>query len=265
MGTYGFLRIVLPVTPDGFTRIAPAVAVLATVAILWGAYACLGQTDMKRLIAFSSVAHMGFVMLALATLSGPGLQGAQFGNVAHGVITGLLFFVVGAIKHRYGTSDLRVMPRGLYGRAPHLGGLLLFAGFASLGLPGLAGFWGEFLTLYGVYLPDPALSRVLYLVLLALACVGAVLAAAYVLRLLRRVLQGPQDPVGATPVLALSHGPGAQGPVEPAALPDVTRGEWLAWSPLVVVILALGLWPQLLLGITAPATGTLLAALGVGS
>ncbi len=116
-----------------------------------------------------------------------------------------------------------------------------------------------------MYLPDPALSRVLYLVLLALACVGAVLAAAYVLRLLRRVLQGPQDPVGATPVLALSHGPGAQGPVEPAALPDVTRGEWLAWSPLVVVILALGLWPQLLLGITAPATGTLLAALGVGS
>ncbi len=143
MGTYGFLRIVLPVTPDGFTRIAPAVAVLATVAILWGAYACLGQTDMKRLIAFSSVAHMGFVMLALATLSGPGLQGAQFGNVAHGVITGLLFFVVGAIKHRYGTSDLRVMPRGLYGRAPHLGGLLLFAGFASSGCPAWPGSGGS--------------------------------------------------------------------------------------------------------------------------
>jgi NADH-quinone oxidoreductase subunit M len=249
MGTYGFLRAVMPVVPDGFHRIAPAVGVLAVVAILWGAYACLAQTDMKRLIAFSSVAHMGFVMLGLAALSGAGVQAAQFGNISHGIITGLLFFLVGAIKHRYGTSDMRVMPRGLYGRAPHLGALLLFAGFASLGLPGLAGFWGEFLTLYGAYEPAESLSRVLYFGLLALAAVGAVLAAAYVLRLLRRVLQGDADRPGeAVPRLA-----------------DVGAGEWLAWAPLGVAIVALGLWPQLLLGVTAPATQALLAAMGVGS
>ncbi|HET8970761.1 MAG TPA: NADH-quinone oxidoreductase subunit M [Candidatus Nanopelagicales bacterium] len=243
LGTYGFLRLVVPVVPEGFTRIAPGVAVLATVGILWGGYACLAQVDLKRLIAFSSVAHMGFVMLAIATLSGAGLQGAMFGNVAHGLITGLLFFVVGAIKHRYGTSDLRTMPRGLYGRAPHLGALLLFAGVATLGLPGLAGFWGEFLTLYGAYQPAPELSRLLYLVLLVGACVGVLLAAAYVLRMLRRVVQG--DPGG-----------------EPAPA-DVSVGEWLAWAPLVVAIVVLGLWPQLLLGVTAPATDALLAALGV--
>ena len=242
MGTYGLARVVMPVVPEGFTRLAPALGVLAVAGILWGGLACLAQTDAKRLIAFSSVAHMGFVLLGLATLSAAGVQGALFGNVAHGVITGLLFFLIGAIKEREGTSDLMVMQRSLYGRTPHLAGLLLFAGAARLGLPGLAGFWGEVLAMYGAYEPDSVLRRNVYLLLLAGAAIGAVLAAAYILRLLRRVLQGPQPDL-----LTVDDGS------------DVRPIEWVVWSPLVALTLLLGLWPQVLLAVTLPATTALLA------
>ena len=131
----------------------PTLAAFAVVGILYGALASYGQDDLKRVIAFSSVGHMGFVLLGISTLSVVGINAALFGNIAHGLITGLLFFVVGGIKQRTGSTAFADLPRGLYASAPRLGFLLGFAAVASLGMPGLAGFWGEFLALVGAYHP----------------------------------------------------------------------------------------------------------------
>lgn len=163
MGTYGFVRILLPIAPDGFRDFAPYLAAFAVVGIIYGSLACLAlakrgaKGDLKRLIAYSSVGHMGFVLLGIATMTPTGVNGALFANIAHGLITGLLFFLVGALKDRTGTTDLDTLAEetgaALYGKAPRLGGLLAFGAVASLGLPGLAGFWGEMLALFGAFNP----------------------------------------------------------------------------------------------------------------
>jgi NADH-quinone oxidoreductase subunit M len=174
MGTYGLIRIAVPIVPDGAQTLAPFLGALAVVGILYGSLACLAQTDLKRLIAFSSVGHMGFVLLGISTLTPVGINGALYANIAHGLITGLLFFLAGAIKDRHHTADLNLLGGGLYERMPRLGGLLAFAAVASLGLPGLAGFWGEMLALLGAFDPAPGLSRAYYLVLMVLAGIGFV-------------------------------------------------------------------------------------------
>jgi NADH-quinone oxidoreductase subunit M len=241
MGTYGFVRIAVAEVPDGARRAAPALAILAVVGIIYGSLACLAQTDLKRLIAFSSVGHMGFVLLGIATLTRVGIQGALIGNVAHGLITGLLFFVVGGIKERFHTSDIRELGGGLLAKLPTLGGVILFAAVASLGLPGLAGFWGEMLAMLGAYSPAPALSRPLFLVLMAVAGVGTVLTVVYFLAMLRRVDFG----------LVTSRW-------RDVAVPDVAASDLLAWVPLVVLALAVGVWPRLVLGVGAAAVNGVL-------
>jgi NADH-quinone oxidoreductase subunit M len=196
--------------------------------------------DLKRLIAYSSVGHMGFVLLGIATLTPSGVNGALFANIAHGIITGLLFFLVGAVKERTGTTDLDRLADGggarLYGGAPRLGGLLAFTAVASLGLPGLAGFWGEMLALFGALQPDGALNRPMYLVLMVIAGIGAVLTAAYFLQLIRRLCQG-DDAIG----------------VRLGGVADVTRAEVVTWAPLVVLTIVLGLYPGAILSVTDPA------------
>ncbi|MGH3739685.1 MAG: complex I subunit 4 family protein, partial [Micromonosporaceae bacterium] len=188
MGTYGLIRVA-GVVPLGAEALAPVLGILAVAAILIGSLVCLAQTELKRLIAYSSVGHMGFVLLGIATLTATGFQAALIGNIAHGVITGLLFFLAGAIKDRVGTGSLDRLG-GLRERMPALAGILGFAAIASLGLPGLAGFWGEAFAVYA------ALGRggVLWPVLGVLAAVGGALTAAYFLRLLRRVTHGPASP-----------------------------------------------------------------------
>jgi NADH-quinone oxidoreductase subunit M len=240
MGTYGLVRIALPVLPAGMRLVAPYLAALGVVGIVYGSLACLAQRDLKRLVAFSSVGHMGFVLLGLATLSPAGVNGALYANIAHGVITGLLFFLVGGIKDRHGTTDLSILPRSLYARAPMLAGLLALAAMASLGLPGLAGFWGEFLALAGSLRPAEVLRAPIFHVLLAFAALGTVLVTYYFLRVLRRVAQGD-----------------GSGP----AISDVTAREALAWLPLAALVIVLGLVPGLLLGLSNPAVHALL---GVG-
>src|SRR3954452_15615153 len=178
MGTYGLIRIAVPLVPDGAQTLAPFLGALAVVGILYGSLACLAQRDLKRLIAFSSVGHMGFVLLGISTLTATGINGALYANVAHGLITGLLFFLAGAIKDRHHTADLDLLGGGLYERMPRLGGLLAFAAIASLGLPGLAGFWGEMLVLLAAFAPGPVLPRAYYLRLMAIAGVGVVLTTA---------------------------------------------------------------------------------------
>ncbi|MDQ1038104.1 NADH-quinone oxidoreductase subunit M [Streptomyces sp. V3I8] len=251
MGTYGFVRILLPVTPDGMSTFAPYLAAFAVVGIIYGSLACLAlarqgaKGDLKRLIAYSSIGHMGFVLLGIASMTPTGVNGALFANIAHGLITGLLFFLVGALKDRTGTTDLDTLARAtgaaLYGRAPHLGGLLAFAAVASLGLPGLAGFWGEMLALFGAFDPADGLSRPAFLTFTAIAAFGTLLTAAYLLVVVRRVCMGaaPQE--------------------ESPRLTDVRAYEFAAWTPLVVLTVVAGLWPKTLLGLTDPAVQQLLA------
>ncbi|MFJ8948238.1 NuoM family protein [Streptomyces sp. NPDC102395] len=250
MGTYGFVRILLPVAPDGFHTFAPYLAAFAVVGIVYGSLACLAlakrgaKGDLKRLVAYSSVGHMGFVLLGIASTTPTGVNGALFANVAHGLITGLLFFLVGALKDRTGTTDLDTLAQqtgaALYGKAPRLGGLLAFAAVASLGLPGLAGFWGEMLAMFGAFDPAAGLSRPAFLTFTAIAAFGTLLTAAYLLVVVRRVCMGaiPQD----APRLA-----------------DVRAYEFAAWTPLVVLTVVAGLWPKALLGLTDPAVQQLLA------
>ncbi|MER5736070.1 NADH-quinone oxidoreductase subunit M [Streptomyces sp. NPDC002262] len=251
MGTYGFVRIALPIAPDGMHTLAPYLAAFAAAGIVYGSLACLAlarpgaKGDLKRLIAYSSVGHMGFVLLGIATLTPTGVNGALFANIAHGLITGLLFFLVGALKDRYGTADLDTLAgatgAALYGRAPRLGALLAFAAVASLGLPGLAGFWGEMLALFAAFDPAEGLNRAAYLVFMVLGGLGTLLTAAYLLIVVRRVCMGGPRPAG-----------------EPE-LADVQPYELAAWTPLVALTVLAGLWPAVLLGLTDPAVQQLLA------
>jgi NADH-quinone oxidoreductase subunit M len=244
MGTYGLVRIAVPVVPEGARELAPYLAAFAVVGILYGALACLVQRDLKRLIAFSSVGHMGFVLLGIATLTPTGINGALFANVAHGLITGLLFFLVGAIKDRHHTAAFDDLGAGLYERMPRLAGLLAFAAVASLGLPGLAGFWGEMLVLLGAYDPAAGLDRTYYRVLMVLAGVGVVLTTVYFVALVRRVAQGTSSERWREAVL----------------LRDATPLELAVWTPIVALVLTLGVWPGLLLDVTDPVVQRVLGA-----
>lgn len=235
LGTYGLLRFWADLVPAGAVAVAPWLGGLGVVGILYGALACLAQTDLKRLVAYSSIGHMGFVLLAISTLTEQGVRAANFANVAHGVITGLLFFVAGAVRSRVGSTDLAVVGRGLYTRAPHLAAVFALGAVASLGLPGLAGFWGEMLAMLAAYSPAAALPQTTFRVFMALAGLGAVLTTAYFLRAVRLICQGVPE--------ADSDG---------SALPDVTAREWVPWSPLVVLTVVLGLFPMLLLWPSGP-------------
>ncbi len=282
MGTYGFARIAIPVLPDGAAAVAPWLGALAVVGIVYGSLACLAQRDLKRMIAYSSIGHMGFVLLGFATLTPVGVNAALFGNIAHGLITGLLFFVAGAVKERYGTADMPTLGGGLLLRLPHLGSVLTFACVASLGLPGLAGFWGEMLALLGAFEPAPGLSRPLFLTFMAVGGLGTVLTAAYFLMMLSRVTHGRPTETVHAPVLAgpggstgggitLSEGTGGgtgpggstdegPGPGDGGGggggIRDVRAYEVAAWTPLIGLILLFGLWPKALLLITDPVVRT---------
>src|SRR5438552_102824 len=158
MGAYGFIRIALPVLPTAARIWAPAIGILAAIAIVYASLACLAQKDLKRLIAFSSVGHMGFVMLGIASLTSLGINAAIFGMVAHGVITGMLFFEVGSIYDRYHTRQIAEIGGGMMQKMPALAGIFAFTAIASLGLPGLAGFWGEVTALLSSYSPAQVLG-----------------------------------------------------------------------------------------------------------
>jgi NADH-quinone oxidoreductase subunit M len=301
MGTYGFVRIALPMAPEGAEFWAPWLGLLAVIGIIYGSLACLAQRELKRMIAFSSVGHMGFVLLGIATLTPVGVNAALFGNIAHGLITGLLFFLAGAIKERYGTGELAAIGGGMLTRMPRLGSILTFACVASLGLPGLAGFWGEMLALLGAYRPAAGLPRETFVTFMVVGGLGAVLTMAYFLRLLYRITHGPPPsatgpaaagpaapetavPGTAAPGTAASEpaitGPAAAEPAVPGTaaaetvvsglavsatagrdLPDVRSYEYAAWVPLIVLTLIIGLWPKTLLALT---DGPVRALLGGG-
>ncbi len=236
MGTYGFIRIALPILPDAVQQWSGFLAALAAISIVYGAAVAFAQTDMKKLVAYSSVSHMGFVMLGIASLTPEGINGAVAVMFSHGVVTGMLFFLVGMVYERTHTRVIEDVS-GLSVRTPVAGGLLAFASFASLGLPGLSGFVGEFLSLLGAWRSDIAPVWVI------ISAIGVLLAAAYMLWLVQRVVLGAPSPS-----------------VEP--ITDLDVREMAVLVPLVALTIVVGVWWDSLLRYTDPAVRAILAFAG---
>jgi NADH-quinone oxidoreductase subunit M len=235
MGTYGFIRIALPILPHAANQWAPFITALAAISIVYGAALAFAQTDLKKLVAYSSVSHMGFVMLGIASGTVEGLNGAIAVMFSHGVVTGLLFLIVGMVYERTHTRMIQDVS-GLSNQVPVAGGLLAFASFASLGLPGLSGFVGEFLTLLGAWKSDvPA-------VWVVIAAIGVLLAAAYTLSMVQRVILGTPSPIV-------------------SKITDLTVREVSLLVPLVVLTLVVGLYWNSLLRFTDPAVARIVELL----
>jgi NADH-quinone oxidoreductase subunit M len=215
MGTYGLVRFCLPLFPGASQQLAPVILTLGVIGIIYGALLALAQDDLKKLIAYSSISHLGFVVIGIFSFNTVGNAGAVLQMVNHGLITGALFLLVGMVYER---THQRSIPRlgGLAHRLPVYATLFTFFCLASLGLPGLAGFVGEFLVLLGVFQYAP-----IYAVLGAL---GVILGAAYLLWMLQRVIYG-----------AL--------PEEYRQLPDLSALEILCLLPLVILVLWIGVYP----------------------
>ena len=284
LGTYGFVRIAIPILPKAAVAWAPYIGGLAVIGVIYGALGCLAQTDMKRLIAFSSVAHMGFVMLGISTLTPLGVNAAVFGMVAHGLITGMLFFVAGSVKERFHTLEIKRLG-GMLIQMPKMGWILGFCAMASLGLPGLAGFWGEFPAIISAYSPFggnaelAGLNHNVFRVFMVIAAVGTVLAAGYLLWLFQRVAFGEpkeefagngHDVHGHDAHGHDAHGHGAVHAVgadvneHHSDIHDVTFFEWVAWVPFLIAIVVFGVYPQLMFKVIDPAVQVTLKAFGQG-
>jgi NADH-quinone oxidoreductase subunit M len=230
LGAYGFLRLVLPLYPAESAQFAPVLALLATAAIIFGALSAYGQTDFKRLVAYSSVNHMGFVVLGIAAAAyAPGtesatiaLNGAVLQMFNHGISAAAMFFLVGVIYERTHTRDLGAWG-GLFPLVPVFGGLLIFSSMSSLGLPGLNGFVSEFLVVRGAW--------PIFTLFTGLSMIGLLFTGAYILKGIASTLHGPLNEKWK------------------GQLTDISRREILVLAPLLVFMLWLGLWPAWLLSV----------------
>lgn len=248
-GGYGLLRFVVPLFPEAALAFAPVAMALAVASILYGAGLAFAQTDLKRLVAYSSLSHMGFVMLGAFAWNEWALQGAVMVMIAHGISVGALFILAGALQERLQTSALDRMG-GLWATAPRLGGAMLFFALGTLGLPGLGNFVGEFLTLLGSFAANATLAVV--------AVLGIVLATVYALWMLQsrpiRPPDGRDGPVGQRTF---------QGPNEHRwRIPDLSAREAFVAAALVAALLWLGLFPQPVLDTAGQAIANLQRSAG---
>lgn len=269
VGTFGFLRYCLPLFPDASRYFAPLVLVLAVVGVLYAALLAMGQSDMKRLVAYTSISHFGFIALGIFAFTTEAMTGAVLYMVNHGIATGLLFLVVGMLIARGGSRQIGDYG-GVAALAPVLAAVFLVAGLASLALPGTNSFVSEFLVLIGSFPERPVFT--------ILATVGIILAALYILLMYQRTMHGPARGVvlpadaangpaggaspaggstasGATAVLTAPTGTAAR-------FRDLSRREIAVVAPLVVLVVVLGVQPQLLLDIIEPAVIATLDDLG---
>jgi len=216
MGTYGILRISYPILPEAARWFATPLAVLAVINIIYGALVAMAQSDLKKLVAYSSVSHMGYVLLGMAAMTPVGINGAILQMFNHGIITGALFLLVGVLYDRAHTREINAFG-GLASKLPVYTGVMSLAMFASLGLPGLAGFVSEFMVFVGSY--------VVYKKAVMLAVVGVVLTAGYLLWTLQRMFLGKFNE-------------------KYEGLPDMTLREHVTLVPLCVIMVAVGLYPR---------------------
>jgi len=231
MGTYGLVRFAFPLFPQAAVFFAPALGVLAVVGIIYGALVAMVQPDMKKLVAYSSVSHLGFVVLGICAMNVQGMQGAVYQMLAHGISTGGLFLIVGMLSDRRHTRLISEFG-GLKRVMPHLVAVFLIVTLASIGLPGLNGFVGEFLILLGAFRANPRMA--------AFAATGVILSAAYMLWMFQRVNYGDVDNE------------------KNKALPDLTPREWTVIVPIVAASILMGVLPNLFLRPIQPSVDRLL-------
>jgi NADH-quinone oxidoreductase subunit M len=220
MGTYGLVRFAFPLFPIAATFFAPYLAVLAVIGIIYGALVAMVQPDMKKLVAYSSVSHLGFVVLGIAAMNVQAVQGAVYQMLSHGVSTGGLFLIVGMLSDRRHTRLISEFG-GLKSVTPRLVAVFLIVTLSSIGLPGLNGFVGEFLILLGAFSWNPRLT--------AFAASGVILSATYMLWMFQRVNYGPVENE------------------KNRALPDLTKREWAVIAPIIAMVILMGVWPNLFL------------------
>jgi NADH-quinone oxidoreductase subunit M len=238
MGGYGILRIVLPILPHQAQQFGMVLAALAGFSVIYGALITLRQRDLKRVVAYSSVSHMGYVLLGISALGAVGLNGAALQMFTHGTITGLLFIMVGLIYDRAHTRQIAELS-GLMHRMPLIGTVLVITGFAALGLPGLSGFVAELTVFLGTLEVHPAAT--------VAAVFGVVLGAGYILWTVQRVLAGP-------PNERWAH------------LTDADKWwEHTAMAGMLVAIVLVGVYPRILTDVVSGGIAPIAAILGGGS
>jgi NADH-quinone oxidoreductase subunit M len=231
MGTYGFLRFAIPLFPEVAVEAAPLFLALAIIGIIYGALVAMVQADLKRLVAYSSVSHLGFVMLGIFALDPQGMEGAIYQMLNHGISTGALFLLVGMIYLRRHTREIAEFG-GLWRSVPLLAGIYMVVMLSSIGLPGLNGFIGEFLILVGAYLSRSLAAEI--------AVIGLILSALYMLYAYERVMFGPITKT------------------VNAAIRDLGAREIAVMAPMIALMLFMGLYPRPLLSRMEPSVGALL-------
>jgi NADH-quinone oxidoreductase subunit M len=237
MGGYGFIRISLQMLPEASAHFAPMVNALSLVAIVYTSLVALAQTDMKKLIAYSSVAHMGFVTLGIFSFNQQGLDGAMLVMISHAFISGALFLCVGVVYDRLHTREI-ARYGGMATNMPRYAFVFMIFTLANVGLPGLSGFVGEFLSLQGAYLANSWYAFI--------AATGVILGAAYMLWLYRRLFYGPLDKA------------------DVKAMPDLNLREYAMFAPLILLVLWIGIYPASFRNVFAPTVEKILVDLHSG-
>jgi len=234
LGGFGIIRIGMMILPEGMQQWALLLFIIGTINVIYGAVSALAQNDLKYVVGYSSVSHMGYVFMGIATMNAVGLTGATLQMFAHGIMTALFFTIVGGIYERTHTRDTLVL-NGLATKMKWGTAFFVIAGLASLGLPGLAGFVAELLVFIGAFRSEPILG--------AIGVLGAAITAVYILRLIGRTFYGERDPKWDN-------------------LTDLTRREFIAATILILPIFYVGLYPQPLLRVIRPGVDAVLAGLG---
>ncbi|HRJ75479.1 MAG TPA: NADH-quinone oxidoreductase subunit M [Anaerolineales bacterium] len=239
MGTYGFIRFNIPLFPEATVQAAPWIALFATIGIIYGAWVSYAQADVKKLVAYSSVSHLGFVMIGLFALNPEGVAGSILQMINHGISTGALFLLIGMIYEQTHTREIKVYG-GLWKITPIFGVFMLISALSSMGLPGLNGFVGEFTILLGAFGSD-AIGNPWYA---GISALGVIMAAVYILYMFQRMFMGPAGEI-----------------THHHELKDLNWREIITMVPLIIFMFWIGLYPKPFFDILAPAVNKLLLGL----
>jgi NADH-quinone oxidoreductase subunit M len=246
MGTYGFLRFNIPLFPEATVRAAPWIALFATIGIIYGAAVSYAQADVKKLVAYSSVSHLGFVMLGMFALNHQGIAGSILQMINHGLSTGALFLLVGMVYEQTHTREIKVYG-GLWKITPIFGAIFLIVSLSSMGLPGLNGFVGEFTILLGAF-GSKAINNPWFA---GVSAAGVIMAAVYILYMFQKMFLGPQGEV-VDEVKKHGH-----------AIRDLNWREIATVVPLLIFIFWIGLYPKPFFDLMAPTIENLVKMLPI--